>query len=470
MNLNGDNSNDDSSYMQTPSAKRQKKEQGGNEFQQKPPSFVVHARNLVENVGEENIYDALEQYGDIIEIVLMPKKRQALIEFEDIDSAINCVNDASQSGIYICGAAAYFNYSSHQKITKQANRDLGDVEEKKVLLMNVLNPLYPITVNVIHTICSPYGKVLRILIFRKNAVQVMLEYENAECAAKAKEELDGAEIYSDCCILKIDFAKINRLNVIRNDTDSWDFTLTDSTQSTSNQNIDKSNQDPSDLQSDNYKYQSTNRNTFATNKNNNTQNNSIQTNKPTSKIPSLMSSGDGSFTPNLNEISSQPYTGNQIVLSAHNLCPEKFNCDRLFNLLSLYGNVDKIKFLLSKEGSAMLQMSNAEPLYSVLGHLNNTYVFGKKIQLHIGKQNILQPVTKPIDLKDGSTSYKEYIANRNNRYQTAEAAQKNKPLAPSNILYWYNAPPGTTEQQIYEIFSNVDAKKTNQSENISKEN
>ena len=41
--------------------------------------------------------------------------------------------------------------------------------------MNVLNPLYPITVNVIHTICSPYGKVLRILIFRKNAVQVMLE-------------------------------------------------------------------------------------------------------------------------------------------------------------------------------------------------------------------------------------------------------------------------------------------------------
>ena len=97
----------------------QNKEQGGNEFQQKPPSFVVHARNLVENVGEENIYDALEQYGDIIEIVLMPKKRQALIEFEDIDSAINCVNDASQSGIYICGAAAYFNYSSHQKQTKR---------------------------------------------------------------------------------------------------------------------------------------------------------------------------------------------------------------------------------------------------------------------------------------------------------------------------------------------------------------
>ena len=112
----------------------------------------------------------------------------------------------------------------------------------------------------------------------------------------------------------------------------------------SNQNIDKSSQEPpTDSQSDNFKYQSTNRNNFVNNRNNNTQNNSIQSNKPTSNIPSLMSSGDGSFTPSLNEISSQPYTGNQIVLSAHNLCPEKFNCDRLFNLLSLYGNVDKVE-------------------------------------------------------------------------------------------------------------------------------
>ena len=34
--------------------------------------------------------------------------------------------------------------------------------------------------------------------------------------------------------------------------------------------------------------------------------------------------------------------GGQIVLSAHNLCPDNFNCDKLFNLVSLYGNVDKV--------------------------------------------------------------------------------------------------------------------------------
>lgn len=48
-------------------------------------------------------------------------------------------------------------------------------DEKRVLMINVLQPLYPITVSVIHKICHDYGKVLRILIFRKNGVQVMVE-------------------------------------------------------------------------------------------------------------------------------------------------------------------------------------------------------------------------------------------------------------------------------------------------------
>ncbi len=42
-------------------------------------------------------------------------------------------------------------------------------------MMNVLQPLYPITVSVMHKISQEYGKVLRILIFRKNGVQVMVE-------------------------------------------------------------------------------------------------------------------------------------------------------------------------------------------------------------------------------------------------------------------------------------------------------
>ncbi|GFY47831.1 heterogeneous nuclear ribonucleoprotein L [Trichonephila inaurata madagascariensis] len=56
-------------------------------------------------------------------------------------------------------------------------------EEKPnhILLITVINPAYPITTDVIHTICSPSGKVLRIVIFKKNGVQAMVEYPFQFC-------------------------------------------------------------------------------------------------------------------------------------------------------------------------------------------------------------------------------------------------------------------------------------------------
>ena len=40
----------------------------------------------------------------------------------------------------------------------------------------------------------------------------------------AKEALHGCDIYSGCCTLKIEYAKPTKLNVYKNDADSWDYT------------------------------------------------------------------------------------------------------------------------------------------------------------------------------------------------------------------------------------------------------
>ena len=61
-------------------------------------------------------------------------------------------------------------------------------------------------------------------------------------------------------------------------------------------------------------------------------------------------------------------------------------------------------------------------------------------------------------MPDGTPSYKDYMGCRSNRYQTQEAAQKNKPVAPANVLHWFNAPPGMEEDQIVDIFTNCGAK------------
>ncbi|CAD7011908.1 unnamed protein product [Ceratitis capitata] len=55
----------------------------------------------------------------------------------------------------------------------------------------------------------------------------MVEFDSLEAATRARENLNGADIYSGCCTLKIDYAKPEKLNVYKNEPDtSWDYTLT----------------------------------------------------------------------------------------------------------------------------------------------------------------------------------------------------------------------------------------------------
>ena len=79
----------------------------------------------------------------------------------------------------------------------------------------------------------------------------------------------------------------------------------------------------------------------------------------------------------------------------------------------------------------------------------------------ITKQSVLNPVNRPGELKDGTPSYRDYTTSRNNRFQTPDAAQKNKPVAPANVLHWFNAPPGMDEQKIVDIFVGSGAKAPN---------
>uniref|UniRef100_A0A8C2SPS7 HNRPL protein n=1 Tax=Coturnix japonica TaxID=93934 RepID=A0A8C2SPS7_COTJA len=125
--------------------------------------------------------------------VVMPKKRQALVEFEDILGACNAVNYAADNQIYIAGHPAFVNYSTSQKISRPGDSD-DSRGVNNVLLFTILNPIYSITTDVLYTICNPCGPVQRIVIFRKNGVQAMVEYplmhqSNSGCVLLKEMEL-----------------------------------------------------------------------------------------------------------------------------------------------------------------------------------------------------------------------------------------------------------------------------------------
>ena len=76
-------------------------------------------------------------------VVILPNRRQALVEFESLEEARHCVTSTSSDPVYVGGQPAYCNYSTSQKIARPSGSD--DANVNNILLFTILNPLYPIT-------------------------------------------------------------------------------------------------------------------------------------------------------------------------------------------------------------------------------------------------------------------------------------------------------------------------------------
>ena len=114
---------------------------------------------------------------------------------------------------------------SPQQVEQELMRVDQNIRPNHIILLTVLNAHYPIDVNIINKVCSPMGKVLRIVVFKRGAiVQSMVEFEDIQVATQAKSNLHGCDIYSGSCTLKVEFAKTDRLNVKKNDEMTWDYT------------------------------------------------------------------------------------------------------------------------------------------------------------------------------------------------------------------------------------------------------
>ncbi|XP_065160499.1 heterogeneous nuclear ribonucleoprotein L isoform X2 [Atheta coriaria] len=345
-----------------------------------------------------------------------------------------------------------------------------------VLLFTIINPMYPITVDVLHTICQSSGNVLRIVIFKKNGVQAMVEFDGVDSAVRAKETLNGADIYSGCCTLKIDFAKPDKLNVHKNDSESWDYTVSMVPAK------DNANGRPQPLlQEPHYGSRPQPYNPYPSEQARYEDMCGGGTGGPgygeSFTGETYRKSGATVVTPVATEYRDQRnFQQPGAVLMVYGLDPIRTNADKLFNLMCLYGNVARIKFLKSKEGTAMVQMGDGVAVERCVQYLNNVNVgltgaapvchsntnldevsaMEHKLQLAFSKQPYLSEVTNPYPLPDKSPSYKEYITNKNNRFMNPAMASKNRIQPPSKILHFFNTPPQVTEEELIQVFKDYD--------------
>lgn len=270
-------------------------------------------------------------------------------------------------------------------------RKNAEAQPNHILLLTITKVTYPINTDVIHTISKDHGNVVRIVIFRKRGVQAMVEYEDVDQAVRAKRLMDGADIYQGCCTLRVEYAKPSKLNVYKNDSETWDYT----TPSTGDKKTVPLLPDPPRAP--------------------------LISTRPAFPRFDFECRGGLLSTPrdlpNSNYGENYPAAPGRCVLMVYGLDSDKANCNRLFNLFCLYGNVVKVKFLKSKEGCAMVQMDNEMSVDRCMDNLNKlTLVSGNILQLQVSKQMYLSDIMVPYDLPDGTPSFKDYSNSKNNRY------------------------------------------------------
>ncbi|XP_067204695.1 heterogeneous nuclear ribonucleoprotein L isoform X1 [Linepithema humile] len=352
-----------------------------------------------------------------------------------------------------------------------------------VLLFTIINPVYPITVEVLHTISAPSGQVQRIVIFKKNGVQAMVEFDSVESATRAKETLHGADIYSGCCTLKIDFAKPTKLNVYKNDAESWDYTTPALDQlvnnsaaahhgSSTHKNDATGNGRPAPLLAEPrygaapQPYGSTPQVTFPPSAGHDRYeenfNGPATYAEPYVERYGIKSDFSGreplhptpprpGYVPTLGQ--TPPSSTQGSVMMVYGLQPDKVNTDKLFNLFCLYGNVTKVKFLKTKEGCAMIQMGDSIAVERCLQNLNNVTIgTDGRLQLGFSKQAFLSDVTNPYILPDKTASFKDFTGSKNNRFLNPAMANKNRIQPPSKIVHFFNTPPDLTEDTVNRVF------------------
>uniref|UniRef100_UPI0035900792 heterogeneous nuclear ribonucleoprotein L-like n=1 Tax=Myxine glutinosa TaxID=7769 RepID=UPI0035900792 len=146
------------------------------------------------------------------------------------------------------------------------------------------------------------------------------------------------------------------------------------------------------------------------------------------------------------------------VLMVYGFDPDRVNCDHVFNVLCLYGNVEKVKFMKSKPGAAMVEMGDPYAVDRAIVHLNQASIFDRRINLCVSKQLAIAP-SQSYELPDNTSSYKDFAACRNNRFTNPEKAAKNRIQQPSSILHFFNAAPDINEEKMNEMCETAEIKK-----------
>ncbi|XP_012568177.1 polypyrimidine tract-binding protein homolog 3-like isoform X2 [Cicer arietinum] len=365
------------------------------------PSKVIHVRNVGHEISENDLLQLFQTFGVITKLVMLRTKNQALLQMEDIPSAISALQFYANAQPSIRGRNVYVQFSSHKELTTMDQSQGRDDE-------------YPITVDVLQQVFSPHGYVEKIVTFQKSAgFQALIQYESRQSAVTARSSLQGRNIYDGCCQLDIQFSNLDELQVNYNNDRSRDYT---NPNLPTEQKGRPSHSGYGDTGMHGVQGSGARPGGF-----------SQMTN-----AAAIEAAFGGDLPPGITG------TNDRCTVLVANLNPDRIDEDKLFNLFSIYGNIVRIKLLRNKPDHALVQMGDGFQAELAVYFLKGAMLFGKRLEVNFSKHpNIIQ----------GADTH-EYMNSNLNRFNRNAAKNYRYCCSPTKIIHLSTLPQDIIEEEI----------------------
>lgn len=142
------------------------------------------------------------------------------------------------------------------------------------------------------------------------------------------------------------------------------------------------------------------------------------------------------------------------VLLVSNLNAERINPDALFTLFGVYGDVERVKVMFTKSGSALVQMASEEQALQAIHFLNGIVIYNKRMRIISSKYNRVQVARDGLEGEQWSRSYEDSPLHRYSRPGSRNCMNI---YPPSEHLHLSNISDETDREEIQEIFSKYGA-------------
>lgn len=397
-------------------------------------SKVLHVRNLPSDTLEGELTGIACPFGRVANVMVLKSKSQAFVEMESHSAASSLLQYYSSVQANIRGRPIYFQFSTRESVTVPASTFLE--APNSILLVSVLNLVYPVTIEALHQVFSKCGVVLKIITFHKNACfQTLIEYNSAEEAKVAKLLLDGQNIYSGCCTLKVQYSSLKELHIKFNNDRTRDFT------------------NPS----------------LPTGASPHLAMSAPMSNSPRGQsnelclTPLLANMYDGNVGgwspyPTNQQFGYHPYgiptsnpTPNTPVLLVSNLDPERITPDILFALFGMYGDVMRVKILYNKPNTALVQFANPQHCQMAVEYLTGCPLHSQTLAINFSKFYKISQGPSSDEAAEKLT--RDYSSSTLHRYRLHGSKNYQHICPPSSLLHVCNIPQSATEDTLKELFS-----------------